>query len=158
MKNKKEIIIILIISVSIFLIDQITKFIVVDKMDIADTIHIIKNFFRITYVQNTGAAWSILTGYRIVLILITILILGVFTSFLLKLKEIKKSEQIIYGVLVGGILGNLIDRIRLGYVVDFLDFNFGSFYFPVFNLADTFIVIAGIVLIFKLMKEDVKNV
>jgi len=158
MKNKKEIIIILIISVSIFLIDQITKFIVVNKMDIADTIHIIKNFFRITYVQNTGAAWSILTGYRMVLILITILILGIFISFLLKLKEIKKSEQIIYGVLVGGILGNLIDRIRLGYVVDFLDFNFGSFYFPVFNLADTFIVIAGIVLIFKLMKEDVKNV
>jgi len=158
MRNKKEIIIILIISVSIFLIDQITKFIVVNKMDIADTIHIIKNFFRITYVQNTGAAWSILTGYRMVLILITILILGIFISFLLKLKEIKKSEQIIYGVLVGGILGNLIDRIRLGYVVDFLDFNFGSFYFPVFNLADTFIVIAGIVLIFKLMKEDVKNV
>lgn len=158
MKKQKEIITLLIIALIAFLIDQISKFYITSTMNLADTIHIIKNFFRISYVQNTGAAWSILTGSRVILILITLFILGIFIYFLLKQKEIKRTEQIIYGILIGGILGNLIDRIRLGYVVDFLDFNFGSFYFPVFNLADTFIVVAGFLLIIKLLKEDVKNV
>ena len=158
MKNKKEIIIILIVSIIIFLIDQISKFYITSTMSLTDTIHIIKNLFRITYVQNTGAAWSILSDSTFLLILITFLVLGMIIYVLLKQKTIEKSEQLIYGSLIGGVLGNLIDRIRFGYVVDFLDFNFGSFYFPVFNLADTFIVLAGIILIIKLMKEDVKNV
>lgn len=158
MKNKKEIIIILIVSIIIFLIDQISKFYITSTMSLTDTIHIIKNLFRITYVQNTGAAWSILSDSTFLLILITFLVLGMIIYFLLKQKTVEKSEQLIYGSLIGGVLGNLIDRIRFGYVVDFLDFNFGSFYFPVFNLADTFIVLAGIILIIKLMKEDVKNV
>lgn len=154
MKNKKETIMIIIISIFAILLDQITKIMVLKTMNVADTVHVIKNFFRISYVQNTGAAWSIFTGSRLFLIATTILILGLFIYFVIKHEKITRKEQILYGVLIGGILGNLIDRIRLGYVVDFLDFNLGSFDFPVFNLADIFIVLSGIILILKLLKED----
>ena len=71
-----------------------------------------------------------------------------------KRKKDSKFEFIIYGTLIGGILGNLIDRIRFGYLIDYLDFNFGSYSFPVFNLADTFIVISGIILMIKIMMEE----
>jgi len=158
MKFKKELLNISIISLIALLIDQITKLLVVNNIDLFDSIHIIKNFFRISYVQNTGAAWSIFSNSQMFLIITTLTILILFIYFLLKLDKIKNSEQIVYGILIGGILGNLIDRIRLGYVIDFLDFNFSSFNFPVFNLADTFIVISGIILIIKLMKEEKKDV
>ena len=125
-------------------------------MEVADTIHIIRNFFRITYVQNTGAAWSIFSGNTVFLILISIIVLGIFIYFLLKKDIIEKSEIVIYGLLVGGIVGNLIDRIRYGYVVDFFDFNFGSFNYPIFNVADVMIVLTGLFLIIKILKEDVK--
>lgn len=156
MKNKKSIIILLILTVVCLFIDQLTKYIVTENMNVADTIHIIRNFFRITYVQNTGAAWSIFAGNTIFLILISIVVLGIFIHFLLKKDKLEKDETIIYGVLMGGIFGNLIDRIRYGYVIDFFDFNFGSFDYPIFNIADIMIVLAGIFLIIKILKEDVK--
>lgn len=138
------------------LLDQIVKYIVVQNMQLASSIHIIRNFFRITYVENTGAAWSILSGNRIFLILISIIVLGFFLYYLLKKETINKTESIVYGILVGGILGNLIDRIHYGYVIDFLDFNFLSYSFPVFNIADMCIVISGILLIIKVWKEEKK--
>ncbi len=156
MKNKKSIILILTIAILGLLIDQATKEIIVKNMEVADTIHIIRNFFRITYVQNTGAAWSIFSGNTVFLILISIIVLGIFIYFLLKKDIIEKSEIVIYGLLVGGIVGNLIDRIRYGYVVDFFDFNFGSFNYPIFNVADVMIVLTGLFLIIKILKEDVK--
>ena len=94
MKNKKETIMIIIISIFAILLDQITKIMVLKTMNVADTIHVIKNFFRISYVQNTGAAWSIFTGSRLFLIATTILILGLFIYFVIKHEKITKKEQI----------------------------------------------------------------
>jgi signal peptidase II len=117
------------------------------KLEFAKSINVIKNFFRITYLKNTGAAFSILSGNIIFLILITLIALFLIYFFLIRNKELKKIEIISYGMLIGGVIGNLIDRIRLGYVVDYLDFNFGNYNYPVFNFADTLIVISVILII-----------
>ena len=142
------------ISLVCLLIDQIIKVVITTNLKIADSINIITNFFRITYLQNTGAAWSILSGNKIVLILITIIALFLIYYFLLKNKTLKNIEYILYGILIGGILGNLIDRIRFGYVIDYLDFNFGSYRYPVFNLADSAICIGVLFIIVIMIKES----
>ena len=142
-----------IFSILLLAIDQIIKFIVTSKMMIADTIHVIKNFFRITYLQNTGGAFSILSGNVILIVIITLILFGIIIYIVKTDKNKNLFKTILYSMLIGGILGNLIDRIRLGYVIDYLDFNFGSYNFPVFNLADIFIVISIILLVFSYKKE-----
>lgn len=144
---------ILSISFLCILLDQIVKFVIDNVLNFTDSINIISNFFRITYLKNTGAAWSILSGNRILLILVTVIALGLIYIFLIKNKKINKFETINYGLLIGGIIGNLIDRIRLGYVIDYLDFNFGSYNYPVFNIADICIVVSAILLVLNIKKE-----
>ena len=143
-----------IISIVTILLDQIIKYLIITNLKFTESINIIRNFFRITYLQNEGAAWSILSGNRIPLIIITLLAL-MFIFVLIKKKEkILKIEYVFYGTLIGGIIGNLIDRIRYGFVIDYLDFNFGEYNYPVFNFADMCIVISTIVLIIISIKED----
>ena len=141
------------ISFICILIDQIIKFIITINLNFTESINIIKNFFRITYLQNNGAAFSILSGNRIFLILITLLSLILIYFILIKNKRINNIESICYGSLIGGIIGNLIDRIRLGYVIDYLDFNFGNYQYPVFNFADILIVLSAITLLIISLKE-----
>lgn len=136
------------------IVDQIIKYIIKANMNIADTINIIPNFFRITFLKNEGAAFSILSGNRLLFIFITVLVLILFYFFLLKNKKIIKTKQLLYGLLLGGIIGNFIDRILYGYVIDYLDFNIGSYNYPVFNIADSLIVISIIWLIVLSVKED----
>ena len=136
------------------IIDQVIKVIVDTNMKLADSINVITNFFRITYLQNTGAAWSVLSGNKIVLIMITIIALFLIYFFLLKNKKLRNIEYILYGLLIGGILGNLIDRIRFGYVIDYLDFNFGSYHYPVFNFADICIVVSIVLMVIISIKDD----
>ena len=142
------------ISLVCLLIDQIIKVVITTNLKIADSINIITNFFRITYLQNTGAAWSILSGNKIVLILITLIALFLIYYFLLKNKNLKNIEYILYGVLIGGILGNLIDRVRFGYVIDYLDFNFENYRYPVFNFADICIVVSIVIMVLLSIKDD----
>ena len=146
------------ISFICILIDQIIKLIISINMNVADSINVIKNFFRITYLQNTGAAFSIFSGNRIFLILITLVALLLIYFILIKGKEITKVETICYGLLIGGIIGNLIDRIAFGYVIDFLDFLIFNYNFPVFNIADTFIVISVFLIIIDTFRGDKNEV
>lgn len=141
------------------LVDQIIKILVNTYMNLADSISIIPSFFRITYLKNTGAAWSMFSNKTIYLIAITIAFLAAFYFLILRKTDFKvdKNIGVLYGIIIGGILGNLIDRIRLGYVIDYLDFSFFGYNFPVFNLADTFIVIGCIIMIIKSFKKEIKK-
>ena len=129
-----------------FILDQIIKIIVINSMNLYQSINVIRNFFNITYVRNNGAAWSILSGNRLLLILISVAALILIYFAFINSKKLNKLENISYGLLIGGTLGNLCDRIFYGYVIDYLDFNLFGYNFPVFNFADTCIVI-GIILI-----------
>ena len=128
------------------LIDQIIKIFISNTMILNSSISVIDKFFSITYVQNLGAAFSILNGNRIFLIMIAIVALFIIYKFFIKDTILTKMNIFTYSILIGGILGNLIDRIIRGYVIDYLDFNIIGYNFPIFNIADIAVVI-GVILI-----------
>ena len=136
------------ISFICIFIDQMTKLIIKNTINLNSSIILIKNFFSLTYVKNYGAAWSILSGSRVFLIIIALVSLFLIYNYFIKNKNLSKLEIITYGLLIGGILGNLIDRIVFGYVIDFFEFLIFNYNFPVFNFADIFIVVsAGLIII-----------
>lgn len=132
-------------------IDQLTKGLININMNLNQSIEIIPNFLSLTYVHNIGAAFSILKGARWLFIIMAIIILNIIYIFFIKDKKLKNSEIIIYSLLISGILGNLVDRILFGYVIDFIDVNI--FNFAIFNFADSFIVIAVILLLIMGWKD-----
>jgi len=138
-------------SFILVLIDQIIKILVSNMIE---SIVIIKNFFNLTYVKNTGAAFSILENNTIFLIMITFISLFLIYKFLLKNKKFNKLEIIIYSLLIGGIIGNLIDRIVYGYVIDYLEFIILNRHMPIFNFADICIVIGTILFLILTIKEE----
>ena len=126
------------------IVDQITKFLASIYLD---NIDIIPAFFSLTYVENKGAAWGILNNSTIVLVGISVIVLLLISKYISSTIEFTKLSVVSYGLLIGGIFGNLIDRIFRGFVIDFLNFNILGYNFPVFNIADTMIVI-GVILMF----------
>ena len=122
-----------------------------------NSIKILGDFFKLTYVENSGASWGMLSGNTLFLIIVSIIILGLLIYFKNKFKE-NNRNMVAFSLLFGGILGNLIDRICYGYVIDYLDFKIFNYDFPVFNLADTFIVIGVFLLVIAIIRgEDSVN-
>ena len=138
---------IIILSLIFLIIDQITKILVIKILPLSGSIEIIKNFFYIIPTNNTGAAFSILIGQRIFLILITIAILAFLIQYIKKNKIERKIDIISFSLIIGGSLGNLIDRIIRGSVIDFISLKLGNYNFPIFNIADTLIVVGVILLL-----------
>ncbi len=130
-----------------FLLDLVSKVLITHFLELSSSIKIIDKFFYLTYVQNKGAAFSILENKQVLILLVTLFVLFFLNNYLTK-TEVNKKEILAYSMIIGGILGNLFDRLVYGYVIDFLSFHFGSFNYPVFNLADTFIVIGAFLLMF----------
>lgn len=147
--NKKK----FIISISVLLIDQILKYII---ETFNTNITIIKGFLNITYVENGGAAWGMLEGHSIVLIAASILVLVLVYNLMFSIKEDKLSN-LGFGLLFGGILGNLIDRVIYGYVRDFISINIFKYSYPIFNIADSAIVIGIILVLISSIKGDMKD-
>lgn len=147
--NKK----IIIISIITLLIDQITKNIIQSYYKIGQCLTIIKKFINICYVNNYGAAWSILNNKSFLLIVVSLIALIIIYRFMYIFKS-NKRNNIAFGLLLGGILGNLIDRIFLGYVRDFIDMYIFSYDYPVFNVADIAVVIGVILLIVAIIKGE----
>ena len=101
---------------------------------------VIKNFFSFTLAKNTGVAFSMLEGNVLFIILMTLIIIFFLIDFIKK-NACGLLELVNYSFVIGGAIGNLFDRICYGYVIDFLDFKIFGYDFPIFNLADSFIVI-----------------
>ncbi len=143
-----------ILTIFFIMLDQIIKLIISANIPLNSSIQIIKNFFNIANVHNDGAAWSILSNSRILLIIVGFIALIVIYMIFIKGKKLSKSDIILYSMLIGGIIGNLLDRIIYGFVIDYLDFNIFGYDYPIFNLADTLIVLAAIGIIIKTFKEE----
>lgn len=150
--NKKQLMMIIVA----FACDQISKVFISSYLALNETIPVIKDFFYITLNNNYGAAWGMLennTYFLIAISIIAIIILIRYSySFVLNTRN-----KIAFSILLGGIAGNLADRLCLGYVRDFLDFKIGTYNFPIFNLADTFIVIGVALLIIAILKGEDKD-
>ncbi len=134
------------ISILVFLIDRIIKVVISSNFELNVRNEIIDEFFYITNCHNEGAAFSLFSGSTLFLILITLVILFLIYNFLKK-KDISRIQKISYGILLGGILGNLFDRIFFGYVIDYFDFVIFNLNFAIFNFADICILIGAIMII-----------
>lgn len=133
-----------IIIIAAVLLDQIIKFAVRTNMDLYQTIPIIDGIFHITYIQNTGAAFSLFSGNTGMLALITVIITVGILAYLFKLKNNGHwALMLSLALIVAGGVGNIIDRISLQYVVDFLDLRI----WPIFNLADIYVCVGCILLV-----------
>ena len=135
-------------------IDQMVKIIVSSTLKLNYSNEIISNFFNLTYVQNDGAAWSIFSGNRLFLIFVAIMSIILIYVYFIKNKKLTNFENITYGLLLGGIIGNLIDRIIFGYVIDYLDFLIFNYNFPIFNFADICIVVCVFLLIIDIFRGE----
>lgn len=136
----------LIISSIFIILDQLIKIIVRSNIILGKEKYIIPNFFYLTNVKNTGGAFSILSNNSIMLAVIGILAIC-FIYYFIKDKKMALIEEISYSLLIGGIIGNIIDRIVFNSVTDYIGLVFGKFYYPIFNLADIGIVVSIIILI-----------
>ena len=143
------------LSIIFVIIDQVIKFIISNNIKLNTEINVIDKFFYITHVHNDGAAFSSFSGNTIFLILISIISLIIIYLFFIKDKNLSKIEIVLISLLIGGIIGNFIDRIVLKYVIDYIGFIIFDYHFPIFNFADICIVLSIIGIIIFGIKEDI---
>lgn len=142
----------IVIIVSCIVLDQISKIIVRAYLQPKGSITIIKNFFKLTYVENRGGAWGAFSGNLWLFIIITVAALA-FMFYLMKDFDLKNNAfySIALVLVIAGAIGNFIDRVIFKYVTDFLDFYIFGYDFPVFNIADICITIGVFMLLAKIL-------
>lgn len=133
------------ISILLIVLDQLSKWWIVQHMELYQSISVISDFFYITSHRNRGAAFGILQEQRWFFIVVTTFVVIAIIVFMVKMKKETVLTKISLSFILGGAVGNMIDRIRTGEVVDFFHFQFGSYHFPIFNVADSAICV-GVVL------------
>lgn len=145
-------------------LDQLVKYIIDIKFKVGESVNLINGIFRLTYVQNRGAAWGSFSGKRIFLLIITSIILIVTIYIYVRLARRSDSKygvlRISFVFLISGAIGNMIDRFTRGYVIDMFDFCLINF--PVFNVADIFVTcsfaVIVILVLFKYKDEDISDI
>ena len=133
-------------------LDQWSKYLTVQNISLGETKEFIPGFLSLTHLRNTGAAWSLLEGKMIFFYVITVIVSVVIIYLLIK--NYKKSIWYSVGLsfVLAGAIGNFIDRVRLGYVVDMLQTDFMNF--PIFNVADSTLVVGGICIFIYLILDE----
>jgi signal peptidase II len=145
---------------AVIALDQLTKYLVIERFRLGETIPLILGFFNLTYIRNTGAAFGILAqaepAFRTPFFVIVPVIALVAIAYIFRkisATDLKLSSSL--SLVIGGAIGNLIDRMRLGFVVDFLDFHYGyGYHFPAFNVADSAICVGVAILMLDLLNQD----
>ena len=148
----------LLLGLAVVLLDQLTKQAIRSAFVYGESRPVMDGFFNLVYVRNDGAAWNFLSGHGLILILISLVVLALLIVYRRSFLGETFLHKILLGLMVGGIVGNLIDRIRFGWVTDFLDFEFGTYHYPSFNIADSAICIAvALYLITNLLQKKEKE-
>lgn len=134
-------------AVAIYVADQLTKALIVANLEIGESVEVIGDLVRLWHVRNTGASFGLLPGAFWLFIPVTVIALGMVAWFHRSFRDRTPWVQVILGMILGGTLGNLTDRLRLGSVVDFVSVGFGDTRFPTFNVADASLVVGIIILV-----------
>lgn len=142
----------LVITVLLIVLDQLVKAWIVANLSLGESLPLIKNVFSLTYYQNTGAAWSMLEGQMGFFAIVTLIAVAVCSYLLYKNRRGVKIYSFGLSLVLAGALGNFIDRLRLGYVVDMFQTDFISF--PIFNVADSCLVVGVILIFIYILFED----
>ena len=154
---KTKYIILCAVSTIVLLLDQATKIFIDRTMDLHSSITVVESFFNITYIRNKGAAFGFLaeTSFRLpFFILISIIAVVVIIGIVRKLRPEQKLTAVSLSLIFAGALGNLIDRIRLGEVIDFLDAHWYDHHWPSFNVADSAICVGVFLLALDMLREE----
>lgn len=144
----------MIIVGSVFL-DQLSKWLTVINLDLHETFPIIEKVLHFTYVRNTGAAFGILKDHRWVFLIVSTVAIIAMTVYLWKNRKGSKLLCVALSFIIGGGIGNMIDRTLLGYVIDFIDFRLINF--AVFNIADSFVCVGVGLFAFVVIYEEMKT-
>lgn len=145
------------ITLLILVLDQGIKTLVTNQLELYVPKVMIPDFFQLQYVQNTGGAWGILGDNTGLLIVIGVFAVIILNRYLLQEKQFLWNLVLAYGLFMGGLLGNLIDRLVYGFVIDYLDFYLFGYNFPVFNLADISIVIGIGILMIEVIRGEINE-
>jgi signal peptidase II len=142
----------------VLIVDQLTKLAVVSWMPLYDVKPVIPGFFNLVHVRNTGAAFSFLAGdltlwRQVFFIAVTLFAIGIIFYIHGSFKEEDRLARGALGLILGGAAGNLVDRVRLGEVIDFLDFYAGAYHWPAFNVADSCITVGCLILLGALLRR-----
>ena len=140
----------LLTTVITVILDQLSKLYIISRFQDRGPMPLIDGFLRIIYSTNTGAAFGMLKSRKWFLFSMAILLVLAGLIFAVKIIKLKGLYQLGLGLILGGTAGNLIDRVRLGYVVDFIDFSF----WPTFNVADIGITVGAVLMIILILKDD----
>ena len=139
-----------IIIAAAVVLDIVSKQLVISGMELEQAISVIPGVFDLRYIRNYGAAFSIMQNKRIFLIAATVVMMAALCVYAVKMgNRISKAERIALAMIVGGGIGNLIDRVFFGYVTDFLDIHI----IPIFNVADCFVTVGCILLVIAVLSE-----
>ncbi|MCP3026192.1 signal peptidase II [Halobacillus sp. A5] len=144
-------------AAAIIVIDQLTKWIVVQQMELRESIPVIENFFYITSHRNTGAAWGILQGQMWFFYLITVIVIGVVIYYMNQYAQVSRFVGAALALILAGAIGNFIDRLFRKEVVDFLDLYLGSYNYPIFNVADSALVVGVIFVMIATLVDERKK-
>ncbi|WP_085246977.1 signal peptidase II [Gilliamella mensalis] len=147
----------LLFAIIVFIIDIASKFWILNNFSLFESVNLLP-FFSITYVRNIGAAFSIFEGQRTMLAAISLIISAMIMHMLYRNTRQQKLENFSLALILGGALGNLFDRLYHGFVIDFLDVNFGHWHYPTFNIADCAICVGIGLFIFCNYKKPKKTV
>lgn len=131
----------------LFVADQVSKAIVAANLGVGESVEVIGDLVRIWHVQNSGAAFSLFPGAIWLFIPVTAIALAMVAIFHRSFRDRSPWLHVVLGMILAGTLGNLVDRVRMGYVIDFISVGFGDTRFPTFNVADSSLVVGIILLV-----------
>lgn len=140
-------------AAAVYIVDRLTKLVAIRAIDPARSIEILKGMFHLTLVRNEGAAFGILKDHTYVFVAISVAVVGAIIFFSFRQDCAHPAVSVPLGLILGGTLGNLVDRLRYGHVVDFLDFRV----WPVFNVADSCITVGAAILVAGMLAKSVKR-
>jgi signal peptidase II len=144
------------LAAMIVVLDQLTKYFIVQKFALHESLYI-TSFFNLVYVRNTGAAFSMLAdagGWQRVFFIVVAVVASVWVVWLLKRHPEQKLFCLALGMILGGAVGNLIDRVLYGSVVDFVQMHYAGWYFPAFNVADSAITVGAGLMIWDALRPQ----
>jgi len=149
----------LLIAIAVVILDRVTKWVIVQTITLEDTINVIPGLFRLTHLENTGAAFSLFADSTspfktMLLIAFSLGALSVVSFLLWKERAIFNTGTLALSLILGGAVGNLWDRLADGKVTDFLDFYVGIHHWPPFNIADSAIVVGALLLLMRMLRTN----
>jgi signal peptidase II len=159
---KRKYWVLLIVGSCILFLDQWSKYLVQQKLTLYHRVEVVPGFFNLVHVTNTGGAFGIFGGERggigsILFIVVSLIAIGTLLILFTRLTERDPSLSFSFSLILSGAIGNLLDRLRLGEVIDFLDFYLFSYHWPAFNIADSAISLGIGLMALELLRRDQKK-